>query len=113
MNIDPHLLTEYALSKNGAEECFPFGDDTFVYKLNGKIFMLLSQDDGVVNMNLKCDPEEAVSLREQYPGVIVPGYHMNKKHWNTVHFFEGAGLKFSFVKQLIDNSYDLVKGRKK
>lgn len=111
--MDIFVLTEHALSKPAATEEFPFGEHTFVYKVNGKIFMLASQDEGVVSMNLKCDPDKAVELREEYPGIIVPGYHMNKKHWNTIQFIDGHGLKLSFIKEMIDHSYLLVAPKKK
>jgi predicted DNA-binding protein (MmcQ/YjbR family) len=102
MDIEEFRL--YCLSKTDtAEEC-PFGPDTLVFKVKGKIFALCSIDE-FGDVNLKCDPEKAVTLREQYEQVK-PGYHMNKVHWNTVTL---EGLPKSFIKELIDHSYDLVK----
>lgn len=108
MNIES--IREYALSKDGVEECFPFGEETLVYKTNGKIFLLAGLDSEVLSINLKCDPDRAVELREQYEH-IRPGYHMNKKHWNTVTVDDG--IPGSLVLELIDHSYDLVKKKKK
>jgi predicted DNA-binding protein (MmcQ/YjbR family) len=85
------------------EEC-PFGPDTLVFKVKGKIFALCSISD-FGGINLKCDPEMAIALREEYPQ-IMPGYHMNKKHWNTVNV---DGLSDQFLQELISSSYDLVK----
>ena len=80
--MDIESLREYCISKKNATESFPFGDDTLVFKTNGKIFALVNLD-GNLSINLKCDPAFAIELRERYPSVT-PGYHMNKKHWNTV-----------------------------
>ena len=79
-----HIETfrEYCLSLHGTTEDFPFGKETLVFKVGGKIFAL-THVDPFESVNLKCDPEKAVELRERYPAVQ-PGYHMNKKHWNTV-----------------------------
>lgn len=102
MNIEEYR--EYCISKKGVTEEFPFGDNTLVFKVMGKVFALTSIDTfGTVN--LKCDPELAIQLREQYNGVI-PGYHMNKKHWNTISF-EGD-IKDELLKEWIDHSYNLV-----
>lgn len=106
MNIE--ILREYCISKEGAEETFPFGDDTLVFKKDGKIFALANLD-GEPTVNLKCDPALAVELREKFPCVI-PGYHMNKKHWNTV-ILDGS-VPDRKVFEWIDHSYRLV-GRKK
>ena len=103
MNIE--ILREYCLSKPGAEETFPFGDNTLVFKINGKIFALANLD-GDPTINLKCNPSLALELRENYPCVI-PGYHMNKKHWNTVVLDGSVPDKKVFG--WIDHSYDLVK----
>lgn len=105
-------LRDYVLAKEDVEECFPFGPGNFVYKTRGKIFMLISTDEEVMRTNLKCDPEYAVELRENYPNAIIPGYHMNKKHWNTLILENGNGLKLTLIKVLIDMSYNLVKGKK-
>ena len=72
-------LREYCLSKPGTEETFPFGPDTLVYKVNGKIYLLAGLDEQPARFNVKCDPDKAIELRDEYPAVL-PGYHMNKKH---------------------------------
>src|SRR4051794_29167434 len=81
--MDIEQLRDYCVSKKGAEECFPFGETTLVFKVNGKMFLLVSLDSLPLQFNVKCDPEKALELREQYP-CVQPGYHMNKKYWNTV-----------------------------
>ena len=103
MNIEE--FTEYCLVKKGVKESFPFGGDTLVFKVMGKVFSLTGLDTIPASANLKCDPEWAIYLREQYED-IQPGYHMNKAHWNTV-ILEGS-LEDSLIKKLIDQSYDLV-----
>lgn len=103
MNIEQ--LTEFCLSKKHVVESFPFGGDTLVFNVCGKAFALCGMDSSPLRVNLKCDPEWALELREKYED-ISPGYHMNKKHWNTV-VLEGD-LELSFIKKLIDHSYDLV-----
>jgi len=101
----------FALQLAEVTEGFPFGEDTLVYKTNNKIFLLMGLDAPSLSMNLKCDPERAMELREEFPENILPGYHMNKKHWNTVVV---EGLKVSLLKQMISDSYQLVaKGKKK
>ncbi|WP_317197572.1 MmcQ/YjbR family DNA-binding protein [Sphingobacterium bovistauri] len=89
-------------------EELPFGPDTLVFKIAGKVFLLIGLDQ-VENMsfNVKCDPEYAIELREKYQHTVLPGYHMNKKHWNTV--FLGRELNTTQLKELIDHSFDLVK----
>ena len=102
MNIES--LREYCIAKAGVTESFPFGDDTLVFKVGEKIFLLA----GLTNpqsFNVKCDPEKAIVLREQY-SEIIPGYHMNKKHWNTVYY--NQSLSQNILKELIDHSYELV-----
>ena len=81
MNIE--ILREYCLSKPGAEETLPFGPDTLVFKTGGKVFLLVGLDEERLSFNVKCDPDKAIELREEFPCVL-PGYHMNKKHWNTI-----------------------------
>jgi len=102
MNIEE--LRTYCLQKKYATEGFPFGEDTLVFKVGEKVFLLVSLTTGN-RFNVKCDPERAIELREQYDEII-PGYHMNKKHWNTV-FMDGR-LTFKQLTELIDHSYDLV-----
>jgi predicted DNA-binding protein (MmcQ/YjbR family) len=103
MNIE--TIRGYCLIKKGVTECFPFDETTLVFKLFGKIF-LLTNLDGELSINLKCDPEKAIELRELYPAVI-PGYHMNKKHWNTV-LIDGT-LSNALIFSFIDHSYDMVR----
>ncbi len=102
MNIEE--LRDYCLQKQGVTEGFPFGEDTLVFKVGEKIFLLAGLTEGN-RFNAKCDPERAIELREQYDEVI-PGYHMNKKHWNTI-FMDGR-LTFKQLRDMIDHSYDLV-----
>jgi len=107
--VDIEQLQEYCLSKPGTEETLPFGPDTLVYKVAGKAFLLtsLNNEDGL-RFNVKCDPDLALELREQYDCVL-PGYHMNKKHWNTV---ELAGrIPERELRGMIDHSYELVATR--
>lgn len=102
MNIEE--FRDYCLSKKGVTESFPFDDVTLVFKVF-KIFALTSTDKEFT-INLKCNPERAIALREQYPDYIIPGYHMNKKHWNTI-YVEG-GVPEKLIYELIDHSYDLI-----
>lgn len=104
MNIE--AFRKYCLTLHGVEESLPFGPDTLVYKVGGKIFALTGLDEEECSVNLKCDPEKAIELREEYPDEIIPGFHMNKRHWNTVHF--ERGLPDRFLKNLIEHSYHLV-----
>nr|WP_192823679.1 MmcQ/YjbR family DNA-binding protein [Rufibacter sp. LB8] len=103
MNIEE--FREYCLSKPHAEETTPFGEDNLVYKVAGKMFAMCTLNSYAEGVNLKCDPERAAELREQYPA-IKPGFHMNKKHWNTV--LPEAFLPMGLLPELIDHSYDLV-----
>ncbi|CAN5841362.1 MmcQ/YjbR family DNA-binding protein [soil metagenome] len=98
-------LREYCLAKPGVEETTPFGPDTLVFKVVGKVFLLTGFNSNPVQFNVKCDPEKAIDLRERYPSVQ-PGYHMSKKHWNTVVMDGSVALKL--VKEWIDDSYELV-----
>lgn len=102
MNIEG--FRTYCLQKQGVSESFPFGESTLVFKVMDKMFALTGLE-GDFRINLKCDPEEAIHLRERHPAVL-PGYHMNKKHWNTV-VIDGS-LNEKLVLQMIDNSYWLV-----
>ena len=104
MNIES--LREYCIAKTGATESFPFGENTLVFKAAGKIFALINLD-GDLSINLKCDPGYAIDLRERYPSVT-PGYHMNKKHWNTI-ILDGT-IPDREVWSWIDHSYDLIAG---
>ena len=104
MNIEE--FRNYCLSKKGVTESFPFGEDTLVFKVMDKVFALAGLDAHPATANLKCDPEKAIELREEYDGLIIPGYHMSKKHWNTVEI-EG-NLPTDLIVEMIDHSYDLV-----
>lgn len=107
MNIE--ILREYCISKRNVTEGFPFGDDTLVFKAGGRIFALVNLE-GDLSINLKCDPALAIELRERHSSVM-PGYHMNKKHWNTVYIDGSVPDKEIF--SWIDHSYDLVLKLKK
>ncbi len=102
MNIEE--IRNYCLSKPGTEETLPFDEDTLVFKVMGKMFALISITDPDT-INLKCEPEYAIELREKYEA-IRPGWHMNKKHWNTVELITGLSTKF--ISELIDHSYQQV-----
>ena len=102
--MNAEAIRAYCLGKKGTEEGFPFDETTLVTKVGGKIFILLNLD-GDPSMNLKCDPDRAIDLREANPG-IMPGYHMNKKHWNTV-ILDGS-LSKNLILEMIDHSYNLV-----
>lgn len=99
-------IREFALSLNNVEEVCPFGPDNLVYKVNNKMFLLLSIDNDPLRFNVKCNPEIAIQLREEYPTAVLPGYHMNKKHWNTI-VVEGS-LSAQQLQQFILDSYALV-----
>ena len=108
MNIE--IIRKYCLEKPGVTESFPFDEETLVFKVMGKMFCLTGIDNPI-SLNLKCDPEHAIELREEYDEVK-PGYHMNKTHWNTVSII--GTLPDNMILELIDESYDLVvKGLRK
>lgn len=109
MNIE--TIREYILQKPSVTEGFPFGEDTLVFKVNGKIFLLAGLDSSPLQFNVKCDPEKAIQLREDHPESVLPGYHMNKKHWNTV-IVDGR-LPAKQLREMIDDSYALVAKTKK
>ncbi len=104
MNIE--YLREYCLSKKGVSESFPFDETTLVFKVMGKMF-LLTDTESDFSINIKCDPEKGIDLRERFPSVQ-PGYHMNKKHWNTV-YIDGS-VDDELLLEWIDDSYNLVAG---
>ena len=107
MNIEE--LRDFCISKKGVTEHFPFDEVTLVFKVMNKMFALSGLDDwekGVQKINLKCNPENAIALREEYDG-INPGWHMNKVHWNTVTL-NNSDVSDDLVRELIDHSYDLV-----
>jgi predicted DNA-binding protein (MmcQ/YjbR family) len=103
--MDIESIRNYCLSKKAVTEGLPFGNDVLVFKVAGKMFLLASLDDQPLWMNLKCDPEKAIDLRERYIS-IRPGYHMSKIHWNTVEV--NGELKSELIRELIDHSYNLV-----
>lgn len=102
--MDIESYREYCLAKRGVTEHFPFDNETLVFKVGGKMFALAGVEN-FGSINLKCDPEYAIELREQFPGII-PGYHMSKKHWNTVSMDGSVPLKL--IKKMIDDSYQLI-----
>ncbi|AZQ34664.1 MmcQ/YjbR family DNA-binding protein [Streptomyces cyaneochromogenes] len=104
--MTPQELRAFCLSFNAAVEDFPFSPETSVFKVGGKLFALSYLDAEPLKVNLKCEPENAVRLREEYPGLIVPGWHMNKRHWNTVT--ADGELPDRLVRELVEDSYDLV-----
>lgn len=105
MHIDD--LRDLCLSLKGVEETLPFGPDNLVFKVMGKIFCIIAMDEVPMRCNVKCNPETALALREQYTGVL-GGYHMDKKHWNTL-VFDGT-LPEGLVRQWVTDSHGLVAG---
>jgi predicted DNA-binding protein (MmcQ/YjbR family) len=103
MNIES--LREYCLRKKSVREDFPFGDSTLVFKVKGKIFLIARLDQSPLEFNLKSDPDKAIERREEFDA-IRPGYHMNKKHWNTIR--ADGTLRDKFLQEMIDESYALV-----
>jgi predicted DNA-binding protein (MmcQ/YjbR family) len=105
MNIE--AFRDYCLGKPAATEDTPFGPDNIVFKVEGKMFALAALDEVPPAVNLKCDPDLALELRDRYAQVR-PGYHMNKKHWNTVEL-DGV-IPGKEIRKMVDHSYDLVVG---
>lgn len=103
INMNIEELRDYCLNKPGVTEGFPFGEETLVFKVGEKLFLLTGLGDN--SFNVKCDPERAIELREQFSEVL-PGYHMNKKHWNTVR--TDGSLTNKQLKEMVDHSYELV-----
>jgi predicted DNA-binding protein (MmcQ/YjbR family) len=103
MNFD--LLNKYLLSKKATASGYPFDDTTLVFKVINKIFALIAEDETPLRINLKCDPDEAQILRGMHKSII-PGYHMNKEHWNTI-ILDG-NLPDELIYKMIDDSYNLV-----
>lgn len=104
--LDIESFRTYCLSKKAVTESFPFDEYTLVFKVGGKMFALVSLDTPDLSVNLKCDPERAIELREEYPENILPGYHMSKTHWNTV--IPAGKISSTLFKELTDHSYELV-----
>lgn len=96
---------DYCLNKKGVTESFPFDEQTLVFKVMGKMFALCGLERIPSQVNLKCDPDRSVALRAEYDGLILPGYHMSKLHWNTILMED---LPPALVMELIDHSYNLV-----
>jgi len=103
--MDNNKLENIFLSKAGSSLDFPFGDDVSVFKVMNKMFGLFSLNDGIYHINLKCDPQDALAYRDIYECVI-PGYHMNKKHWNTI-IIDGS-MPLEILEDMIEESYTLV-----
>jgi len=106
--MDLEQFRDYCLGKPNSAESTPFGPDTLVFKVGGKIFAIASLDEVPARANLKCDPDLALELRDRYEQVR-PGYHMNKKHWNTVEI--ESGIPDGEIRTMIDHSYELVAKR--
>jgi len=102
MNVEEYR--EYCISKKGVTESFPFDEVTLVFKVMGKMFALCGLDHVPLRINLKCNPDKAIELREEHDGII-EGWHMSKKHWNTVYLDK---IPKNLTLELIDHSYDLV-----
>ena len=107
---DYTAIEKYILSKEGSYKDFPFGPEAVVYKVCNKMFALMHHDNGIPRLNLKCDPDDAEVLRSIFDAVK-PGYHMNKRHWNSV-YLDGS-ISEGAICQMIDDSYDLVVKRLK
>lgn len=104
MHLDE--LRNYCLAKPATTESLPFGPDTLVFKVANKMFAVSGLNEEDLRVNLKCNPDYAVELRERHEEII-PGWHMNKKHWNTV-YIESGDLRDDFIRELIDHSYELI-----
>lgn len=104
MNVEE--IREFALSMPDVSEGFPFGETVLVFKTNGKMFLLLPLDNIQVQFNVKCEPDLALELREEFPDTVLPGFHMNKKHWNTI-IVDGK-LSKSRLREMIKHSYVLI-----
>ena len=103
MQVD--VFRDYCLTKRGVAEDTPFGEEHLVFKVGGKMFALVTLEEVPASANLKCDPDLALELRDRYEQVR-PGYHMNKKHWNSVEI--ESGISDAEIRKMIDHSYDLV-----
>lgn len=99
-------LVEFCLSLPDVEETQPFGPEHVVYKTKGKMFLLVGLEDSPIRFNVKCDPARAIQLREDFPDAVLPGFHMNKKHWNTI--VVGPELSRQQLEDFILHSYTLV-----
>jgi predicted DNA-binding protein (MmcQ/YjbR family) len=105
LRMNAEEIRNYCMAKKAVTESLPFDEHTLVFKVAGKMFLLLSLDSEPLSINVKCNPDKAIELRDKY-NYVLPGYHMNKKHWNTVNCSTSASKKLIFG--WIDDSYDLV-----
>ena len=105
--MTPDALRALCLGFTGAYEDFPFGPSTSVFKVEGKLFALSALASSPLRVSLKCEPELAERLRGSYPGAVVPGYHLNKRHWNTV-LCDGVAVPDAMVRDMVEDSYDLI-----
>src|ERR1700744_1483864 len=103
--MDIEMLRDYCLAKKEVEEGFPFGETVLVFKVKGKVFLLARLETPTLEFNVKCDPEQAIEWREQF-AAVQPGYHMNKRLWNTVT--ADGSIPIRIIRQMIDDSYRLV-----
>jgi predicted DNA-binding protein (MmcQ/YjbR family) len=104
MNLEE--IVEFAISLPNAQETMPFGPDHLVMKVNNKMFLLLDLESSPIRFNVKCDPEKAILLREEFPDSVFPGWHMNKKHWNTI--LVNSQVSHKMITEFIEHSYRLV-----
>lgn len=107
--MDIESIRNFALSLDDVTESCPFGPDVIVFKAKSKMFLLLPLDAEHIQFNVKCDPDFAIELREKYPEAILPGYHMNKKHWNTV--IVNGQIQDDEIRRYIQDSYQLIIGK--
>jgi predicted DNA-binding protein (MmcQ/YjbR family) len=107
IDMDVDVVRDYLLGKPEALEDFPFGPDVAVMKVRGKMFATLGEESGEGRMNLKCDPDQALALRDIF-AAVQPGYHMNKKHWNTIKL--DGSIPEGEIQRMIDHSFALVVG---
>jgi predicted DNA-binding protein (MmcQ/YjbR family) len=103
--MDFDMLNKYLLDKSGTRMELPFGPDTLVYKVVGKIFAIMAWQDDPLRISLKCDPEEAIQLRRKYPAVL-PGYHLSQTHWNTIVL--NGSIPDEEIIHMVEESYRLV-----
>ncbi len=104
-SVNIEQLRQYCISKPDVEEGFPFGETVLVFKVNGKMFLLLPLDTEGLQFNVKCDPEKAIELRSEFP-CVQPGFHMSKTHWNTI-YVDGS-VSDKLILEWIDHSYELI-----
>lgn len=109
MNIEE--IRDFALSLKEVTEGFPFGKSVVVFKTKQKMFLLLPLDESELTFNVKCDPEKAIDWREEFPDAVMPGYHMNKKHWNTV--VANGSVSNKLQRDMILHSFKLIYGKGK